>query len=1359
MAQYTAHDLIKIPRTRDVKIQEDVIFFQMGLPEDILDGLTAAGFQRPSPIQLKAIPLGRCGFDLIIRAKSGTGKTVVFGVIALETLDIEISSPQVLIIAPTREISIQISHVLQAIGSKIKGLKVEYFVGGIPIEEDKKKLSKCHIAVGAPGRVKHLIEKGLLIVSKVRLFVLDEADKLMEINFQTDINYIFSKLPCSKQVIASSATYPGDLETFVQTYMSSPVLTSPDLDAPILIGIKQFVAVVSAHPNTMKQVQIKVDELVKIFTKIPFKQSLVFMNYQSRAQSVSNKINSMGFSSLYITGNQDMAKRLETVEKLRNCECRIMVSTDLTARGIDVENVNMVINFDVPTNPATYLHRIGRAGRYGSRGISVTIISESELPSFKELLTSVGGPNFYLFKLNSDYAEDVWADDITVFEKVYSKSETSNINIDQTFLKFENGTPIVIPVSLSSTVNDASSSENNIASTSPATYEKCKSISSIDTVVNNKSSSENNVANITIVKYDECESISSKCDTTLNDTPSPENNIANTITTKLHEKPNTCISSKNKEHEAVSNNLHIKPRTNLNEKIKISSLFQHHVQEKIQGIIDLQQSEKHKEVSTAESIGVKISEEQEDLSIVDSSRSENVHKFKITPDSDNPSLMEKLNENVVFEVDLSNIEDYKQESVDIENIIQYMKAPSINEEEENDDKMDNNEKTSTNVSHDTCSMKDPTLMHTLQSSTSESDISGDNQIWKELNDYLLIYAEEINGKDNCINDEESFLKIASNWKELLDLEISLLNNTYKDMTDSVHKLVYEEHFSALKTFLNIQKRAFLCVFPHLRNDEEIQDTYTYSGLNSNNLLDMYKEIEDFKSCFCTVTTKFNAYFPYPINIDEYMPNLMMSSSEIEEYRKALRYFSTYRNPNKKLLEIIDYIAFLNETEKYDLIKKIKDQNLSFSDMKAFLIDEAAKRDLKNDNLMEHLQLSVKPDSSERNGILTEHVQVFEKQVSSEKNGELTECVQVSQKSVSSENEDDNTIQHQKTAEEVDSPEIHIINKNNSKRSSKEMQEAYSNEVITVNQNKHETQDKKCDSITNTISNRNEEILANKEDSRNDKELLFQTDKSTNKENNQSLCSSTSKSSFTSLDEDITYSSASKVVFSKQQEMASDSNRRQKTGKKDATYIRKEIKNFQTRYIPVQTNNILYNTNNSHSKLNEHVKSQKDDPKNSVGNSAACTRNSMPHLTPHATMNTRKAPQYSLNSAAQCFYPRASYSNLKHNPDTKEETRLSNQTDRLYQRSEHVPAGSHPSRINERKTIQSNRESECWGQEIDHRGPKNSNIHKLDDNLTNGVYSHETDIDSFLSSLRMQTDRLHLQIYKSQMLENWASYDQ
>ncbi|KYN17359.1 putative ATP-dependent RNA helicase DDX20 [Trachymyrmex cornetzi] len=1015
MAQYIAHDINKKQRTSDIKIEEDVTFFQMRLPRDILDGLMSVGFQKPSPIQLKAIPLGRCGFDLIVRAKSGTGKTIVFGVIALDILDILVGSPQVLIVAPTREIAIQITHVIKAIGSKIEGLRVEYFVGGTSIEEDKKKLSKCHIAVGAPGRVKHLIEKGFLQASKIRLFVLDEADKLMEINFQKDINYIFSKLPSNKQIIASSATYPGDLETFLQTYMSSPVLTSPNIDGPVLIGIKQFVAVVPTHPNMMKQVQTKIDELIKIFTKIPFKQSLVFSNYQSRAQSVSNKINLLGFSSSYITGNQDMTKRLEAIENLRNLECRIMLTTDLTARGIDIENVNMVINLDIPTDPATYLHRIGRAGRYGSYGISITIITENELSSFRKLLTSISGVNFYLFKLSSDYTEDVWTDDTSVFEKIYLESETSLTKlpvIDKTVLESENGAPISISMS----------ERVNIVSTE---------------------------SNVTLIDCDECKSVSSKHTINMLSSKNVEN------TTKERGK---CKSSNNRKgHKTVFNNTCVKSKSNLDEKIKISSLFQHYVQSRANSTVNT--SKECKEVSIVESV-VENSEESE-----------------------------------------------------------------------------------------------------------------------------------------------------------------------------------------------------------LRSDEEVQDTYTYSASNAdNNLLDMYEEIEDFKSRFYILETKFNAFFPYPINIDEDMPNLMMSNSEIEEYRKALQYFRTHQNPNEKMFEIIDYTACLNETETCDLIQKIREQNLSFSDMKA-LLKETAERNAKDDKLTKDLQLS---ENSSKRDKLTEYSQVCE---------ELPLV----------ESQDDDILH--KTVE-VDAPITNIVKEQDSK--TKRMQKVRSNQVTVTNEDKHNVQNTKYDVSTNAIS-----------DQRYEKIEILQI----NDENDETHSTSSENISFTSFEKDFTYSSVDKIILDNRQKISLSSSSKKESDKKNVQHSK--VKNVQTRYTPVQTNNVVYNNMDVFGKHNKHVKSHKCDPKDSIdiSNSIASARSPSRTLNSLTSRNAKKVPRPSLNPV-QSFYPRIPDSNLCYDLGAKEEAYLSNQMYRDY-----------------------------WSGR---------------DDLVNNVYSRETDIDRFLSSLRMQTDQLHLEIYKSQI---------
>ncbi|XP_032665556.1 uncharacterized protein LOC116841575 isoform X2 [Odontomachus brunneus] len=1163
MLRYTAHDINKKLRTSDIRIRENVTFLEMGLPEKIMDGLSFAGFLRPSPIQLKAIPIGRCGFDLIIRAKSGTGKTIVFGIIALEILDIQISSPQVLIIAPTREIAIQISNVLKTIGSEIKGLKVEYFVGGLSIEDDKKRLNECHIAVGAPGRLKHLIDKKLLKVSTIRLFVLDEADKLMETNFQKDINYIFSTLPLNKQVIASSATYPGDLETFLQMYMCSPVLTSPDLDGPILVGVKQFVVVVPSHLNAMKQVQIKVDELKKIFVKIPFKQCLVFSNYQSRAQSVSNKINSMGFSSTYIVGSQDMAKRLEVMEKLRNFNCRILMTTDLTARGIDIENINMVIHLDIPVDAATYLHRIGRAGRYGSRGISITIVSENELPSFKELLILVSGPNFYLFKLGPDYTEDVWADNTTVFEKIYSRSETSGTelsDIDKKILESENGAPMAMLTS---------------ASTLPST--------------DNTLPLENNDANSTATKQNKCKDIS----------PGGKKG-GKTMTNEMRTK---------------------RKKSYLDDKIK-ASCNEYNMRKD-----DLQQpeeSEKQEEASTA------VSTQS------DSSSSEGIYRFTVKLHPDEPSFLEKLNENVVLEVDLGNIQEQDREltSDEIEQICGCIKIPSADEREEIDTSTDiiiDNKITST-APQDT---KDSNVAHVTESNTEKLDT--ESRKWNELSEYLSKCTEEFNG-----TDDEIPLKAAIRWKEKLDFEIELLNDTYKNMTDSIHKLVYEEHFSVLKHFFSMQRRAFLCIFPELRTEEEVNDTYVYSGLNSNNnLLDMYKEIEEFKSCFNSSDGKFNAHFPYPTNADEHMPNLMMSESEIEEYRKALRYLKEHQNPSEKLLEIIDYIAFLSETEKCDLMQKIKDRNLSFSDMKEFLKEEAVKRDIKLTNLN------------------TDDVQ-------------------------QSENSEDRTVQRETTVE-IDASRIKMEDANCLE--TYVAQETRFDEVIDGDQDKHETEDTKCDISTDIIPNN-----LHKGDFNDSKRLLFST-KMREYEKDIEACSTSSVLSLTpTYDKD---SSVDMVESNRQWRAELMNNSRQKSSQNDVK------RNTQIKYAPVQTNNVLYN--NMDKFYGESEYKYVDAEEEEEGN--ILKQNN--HLDPFSEYATK-------------------YSYFPHVQDKVSQPNYTSQY------SAHKIPGCH--------------------EEYKAREP-------YGDNLTYGNVSlHHADIDKFLLSLRMQTNQLHLQIYQSQMFENWTLYE-
>lgn len=373
-----AHAFHEKVRTGDVTVTENVDFNSLLLSEKVLKGLTSAGFVKPSPIQLKAIPLGRCGLDLIVQAKSGTGKTCVFTVIALESILLDSASTQVLVLAPTREIAVQIWEVINCIGSAMPGLQCHTFIGGLPVQEDRIKLRKCHIAVGSPGRIKQLIESGVLKTDSVRLFVLDEADKLLEESFQEQINWIYSTLPENKQILALSATYPEYLASHLTAYMRDPTFLRLNISDPALLGIRQYYQSVPYHPMSHVVFEEKCKVLTNILSSVSFEQCLVFSNLQTRAQNLADRLTSHGWPTACIAGCLDQKDRNQAMAKLKTYKCRILISTDLTSRGIDADKVNMVVNLDVPKEHETYLHRIGRAGRFGSFGIAVSLISDGQ---------------------------------------------------------------------------------------------------------------------------------------------------------------------------------------------------------------------------------------------------------------------------------------------------------------------------------------------------------------------------------------------------------------------------------------------------------------------------------------------------------------------------------------------------------------------------------------------------------------------------------------------------------------------------------------------------------------------------------------------------------------------------------------------------------------------------------------------------------------------------------------------------------------------------------------------------------------------------------------------------------------------
>ncbi|KAG0369267.1 P-loop containing nucleoside triphosphate hydrolase protein [Gamsiella multidivaricata] len=393
--------------SKDVQINEDLDFSSLVSNPALLKGLANAGYQRPSPIQLKTIPLGRLGLDLIAQAKSGTGKTIVFSVIAIEAVLSTISNnsrigagdlqhPKAIIVAPTREIAVQIQNVILNLIHEELGQSVACYsmIGGMSLQKDRDNAKRCSIVVGTPGRLRWLISAGDLNTSQVRLLVLDEADKLMEDVFKEDVFEISGKLGPNKQVMAFSATYDDDLLSQLDQLVKNPVYVMLSNGTPELEGVLQYYKVAtldekhkdsSVFLRQMHIMEAKFAELESLLTHVPFYQAIVFLNHRGRAADLVKFLTRNGWPAMHIASGISQEERLKVMKKARNFELRILVCSDLIARGIDIDRVNLVVNLDLPKDPETYLHRVGRTGRYGTTGLAVSIVDSAELKTVEIL--------------------------------------------------------------------------------------------------------------------------------------------------------------------------------------------------------------------------------------------------------------------------------------------------------------------------------------------------------------------------------------------------------------------------------------------------------------------------------------------------------------------------------------------------------------------------------------------------------------------------------------------------------------------------------------------------------------------------------------------------------------------------------------------------------------------------------------------------------------------------------------------------------------------------------------------------------------------------------------------------------------
>ncbi|PTB61601.1 DEAD-domain-containing protein [Trichoderma citrinoviride] len=353
-------------QTEDVTKTKGLEFENFALKRDLLMGIFEAGFEKPSPIQEEAIPVALTGRDILARAKNGTGKTAAFVIPALERINPKISKIQCLILVPTRELAMQTSQVCKTLGKHL-GVNVMVTTGGTGLRDDILRLQEpVHIVVGTPGRILDLAGKNVADLSECPMFIMDEADKLLSVEFTPVIEQLLQFHPKDRQVMLFSATFPLSVKDFSDKNMTSPYEINL-MDELTLRGITQYYAFVEE-----KQ---KVHCLNTLFSKLQINQSIIFCNSTNRVELLAKKITELGYSCFYSHARMQQHARNRVFHDFRNGVCRNLVCSDLLTRGIDIQAVNVVINFDFPKNAETYLHRIGRSGRFGHLGLAINLIN------------------------------------------------------------------------------------------------------------------------------------------------------------------------------------------------------------------------------------------------------------------------------------------------------------------------------------------------------------------------------------------------------------------------------------------------------------------------------------------------------------------------------------------------------------------------------------------------------------------------------------------------------------------------------------------------------------------------------------------------------------------------------------------------------------------------------------------------------------------------------------------------------------------------------------------------------------------------------------------------------------------------
>jgi len=355
-----------------------VEFADFGLADAILKTVKGLGYETPSPIQAQAIPHILAGSDLVGQAQTGTGKTAAFALPLLSKIDVKEKSPQVLVLTPTRELAIQVAEAFQGYAANLKNFHIIPIYGGQSYTIQLQHLKRgVHVVVGTPGRVMDHMRRGTLRLDSIKALVLDEADEMLRMGFIDDVEWILEKTPDTRQVALFSATMPAPIKKIAQKYLHDPKEVLIKTKTSTVETINQRYWMVSGHH--------KLDALTRILEAEVFDGILIFVRTKISTVDLSEKLEARGYASAPLNGDIQQRQRERTVNNLKSGKLNIVVATDVAARGLDVDRISHVINFDIPQDIEAYVHRIGRTGRMGKKGEAILFVTPRE----KRMLFSI----------------------------------------------------------------------------------------------------------------------------------------------------------------------------------------------------------------------------------------------------------------------------------------------------------------------------------------------------------------------------------------------------------------------------------------------------------------------------------------------------------------------------------------------------------------------------------------------------------------------------------------------------------------------------------------------------------------------------------------------------------------------------------------------------------------------------------------------------------------------------------------------------------------------------------------------------------------------------------------------------------